>query len=295
MKKRMFLSLVVMVLTMSLAFSTVAFAASDGRITATVNGLPVNLAGTDAGDLWAQLSARVGVATQLLADTPHSVASDTINPVDEQRVGYAAQVPAGQWGATSAAHTMLQNAINAAVLILENQFSPGEEFDLTIGMEGNVGFAGLIMQIGLPVQLELADFSDNRNFFDAGFTSPPPPTGWFAEYFTLAAGEMPVRRNRDVPVVMPEGNYNFYHVGWAGRPDNFSGSGDFFTARVRVLPGTALGSLPPITLALANAIAPYNDPPTNLALQNLQIALPCGTVGSGHDHIIPLVSVTVVP
>jgi len=84
------------------------------------------------------------------------------------------------------------------------------------------------------------------------------------------------------------------HAGWAGKTENFAGSGDLFTFRVQVLPGTAVGALEPITVAIANAIEPYDERPTDKDMNPLRILLPCGAIGGGIDEAGTLGHVAII-
>jgi len=275
----MLLFFAVMALSMSLAFSTVAFA--NGRITATVNGLPVNLAGTPAAGYWGQLQTLIAQAQNYLDTTG---VDDPVN---------APTLPFGQWFAPQAAHDLLREAMNVARAAFFNQFAPGEEFDLTIGIQDNPGFAGFLVRLGFPTQLEVLtdEFRDYRDNFDPAADPMNIDYGLdFSEAFTVS-GDAPLTRLHGGAL---NGRY-LYHVGWAGRNNNFTGNGDLFTFRVRVRPGTLAASLPYITIALANAVPPYfADRPTDVLRQPVYISLPCGSYEYGIDNATNLVQIHVV-
>jgi len=256
MKKRMFLSFVVMVLAMTVMFSATVFA-NDGRITVRVNDTPV-VAGAP-GDR-AALELLISQAETLLVQTPHTAERSN-----------SSSVPTGEWAAPQAARTVFQNAIDAAkAALVVNTFAQGNTFTITVGIEENAGFAGMIVQLGFPAGLTVIDFED----FDNISTRPT-----FAESFRVPFNtDVHGGRVGDiVPRPGPNGS-NFYHAGWAGRTAPFTYEGDLFSYVVRVDAASGT-SLAPITIALANAIPPeFYELPSDIYSEPLHMLLPCGTL-----------------
>jgi hypothetical protein len=277
--KKWFLSFAATAVAMSVMFSTVAFA-ENGRITASVGDLPT-LTGTPAERT--ELLTRINYAKARLDETFRGNTEEEARP---------ANPPAEWWWITQTGWNALNNAVIAAEAALTN-FSTapgGAGFDVTIGIEGNTGFAGMIMRLGFPTELEIlsfhdyganygtgAEYSENEDFY-IGFQ--PPLSQWAA--FPLPTD--PANDPTSIEIARTAGGYNYLHAGWAGRTADFTvAEGNLFRFRVRVAPGTPAGFLQdkPITIAIANAIPPYNENPTNFDMDSLVILLPCGKVGGG--------------
>ncbi|MCL2576911.1 MAG: hypothetical protein FWE27_02515 [Defluviitaleaceae bacterium] len=262
--KKWFLSFAVMALALSVMLSTVAFASEprdSGRITAKVDGVPT-LVGTQADRT--ELLARIVYAEARFGETDPSVDGT--------------DVATNRYWATDEVMNLFKAAINAAKVAVTNiPVAPGVEFDITIGIEGNTGFAGMIMQLGFPTEIEVRGFSDFSDDYD------PLAGGNFNEGLDFDAGfTAPINDAGGIEIARTADGYNFLHTGWAGRTEDFEGNGNLFTFTVRVASGTTPGFLnKPITIAIANAIPPHNENPTGADMVPLRIELPCGTVGGG--------------
>jgi len=292
MKKRMFLS-VATALVMSLAFTTVAFAGVNGSLTVAVDGYHIN----DPSEERANLLGLIQRAEALRdATTVMTGEMGLARPTDAQMFTRSRN---NIW-ATQGARNVFQAAIDAAIASHSTigSFRPNDEFDITVGITGNTGFAGMVMEIGIPNELRLVQVSNNADFHNAahpihdyfgdGFVQPACPDCPGGDDDEMCEHGCPVRPINEFVTARQEGGRRYFYAGWAGRQGgvypapavtNFSGNGDLFTFRVSVRPGTTPQLLSDITISIANAIDDRFERPTNANGDGLNISLPCGTPG----------------
>jgi len=262
MKKCRFLSFVAMVLALSLMLSTVAFAntvtseGTNGRITTTVT--VVGGATTPTSTFVGNNAERITLLTRIQEARNLLAATRIAEPP-------GAEIPADEWYAPQAAHTALLNVISAVAGGVTNvEVNAGQQIDVEVSIANNSGFAGMILQFGVPKGMDIV-----------GIT--PHPAGWtaFDQMFETFMDE------GTVVIGSEDATYNYVYAGWAGRSANLTGNGRLFTIRLSVPAGTTARNFSPLTISAGNAVPPHDEIPTNLARQELDISLPCGTKADG--------------
>jgi|GEM_PF-2005000 len=344
MKKRIILSFVAAALATTMAVTPVfASAGNIGRMSATVAGTPTSpnmpvgrnllyLLIRHAEVMIGRTQEYPGQPTHpdLLnpptvapysADFPDGILTNDIANYDRafgtpHDGNVPADVPVGEWGVSIPNRAIFQDAINRAWQdFAAGSFTPGQEFNIRIGIErpetGGAGFAGMVMEFGIPVELEVVGFSHELNDFAP--TPRPAPYAHLDEsaeegfqhsaWLAAVGGSLQEARTED--------GRNYFYAGWAqGRdhtnfnvvrnsgipeqrtytlyppvPDPAGGyrttyqgpHNELFNFRVRVADNTPPGLLPAITVRINNAIAPDHERPTNIEGEALDFTLPCGT------------------
>jgi hypothetical protein len=209
----------------------------NGRISATIV-----TDGSNVDTLRNDLAALIRYAKALQAETRVSVVNGSDVPVD-------------RFWATEATHEAFRTAIDIAQATLDESlyFSRGETFDIVIRIDDNTGFAGMMLRLGIPPELELVGMQLNPLLHD-GFRGM---NGWDGVY------------NINPPII------NNAFAGWS-RATNFSSNGELITYTLRVRENAEVGITAPITLSFANAMSPYFEPPTDVNGDDLTITLPGG-------------------
>lgn len=290
MMKRMFLPFVATALAATMLFSTVAFA-SAGQLTATFEGGSQSPTSEAIAAARASLMIVINEAQALLDDT-----------FPDEYPGLS--TPADRYWVTAAIHELFAGDIQAARDIHSAQvpqvvgWTQGGTYELTVGIENNPGFSNIIIEVGLPPGLTL-----DTNFVADGFA--PPFNVGFASHFDNLPGNqvwsnfMHIGPRHDGSESRPGSNNRYFRFGWiqgmVASPQNIEADGDLVTFFIRVADDAPLGETAPITIALANAVAPYGDPPTNILTEEVDIFLPGGvTLGGGIGAYVNLQTITIV-
>lgn len=137
-------------------------------------------------------------------------------------------------------------------------FSPGETFDVVVRIDDNTGFAGMMLRLGVPPELELIGMQLNP-LLNHGFSGV---SGWDGTF----AVSPPITGNA--------------FAGWS-RSTDFTGNDELIIYTLRVRDGAPTIRTSPITLAFANAMPPFYELPTDANNDTLIISLPGGLVGLG--------------
>lgn len=266
MKKRMFLSVVAMAALMMVLFASPVLA--QGRLTVRIDDQPL----LSLTPEWADLLALIAYAEALYADTPYTYEAPHLAPL-------------GVWAAPQAARNVFLAAIEAARAALSlGQFSPGEEFNMTIGIASNPGFAGMIMEFSFPHALQVVAFEHLLEDL------PNPALENPIEGFVPVRPLIPHAMNGLYRTQYSTATHHVYYMGWAGRDTNVTGSGDFFTVRLRVLDVIDVNDMPflldAIRVRVSNALNEA-ERATNAAGNPVDVMLPCGRL-SWQDNAIQL-------
>jgi hypothetical protein len=207
-----------------------------GRI--TVAG-PFAAEGTGAAML--ELQSNITIASGLFSETVAANSGAGLSP--------------STWWAPAAARTTFNTAITTATNYLNSiSFAAGQEFDISVSIADNAGFAGMMLALNLPPQLQLVGITNHaHNIFDSPhwdgtFTVSPPRTG-----NNLVAGWGPQMSGNNVL--------------------NYSVNGQLLTYRVRVVTGAAAGATNPIGITFANSHPPHQELPANAAGDYLNISV----------------------
>jgi hypothetical protein len=242
-----------------LAVAAYAFQPASTHGSVTING-PFY----DEGMVEAQtdLLARIAVAENLLATTDSATAGIPNSPNTH-------------W-ATPAAHTTLRNAI-AQARVNGAVFAPGDTFQITANIEGNTGFSGMMIRIGLPPQLEIIAVTPSAAFGGPEFPNFQGGVGWDS---ATKAVNPPLTGNATVS-------------GWGGGTNTtYTTDGAFLTYTVRVRTGAAAGVTAPITVSFYNSVTGYEFPsdinsnPLTMSLQGTPISTLGQVINVGGVRII---------
>ncbi|MCL1843618.1 MAG: hypothetical protein FWF79_07380 [Defluviitaleaceae bacterium] len=169
----------------------------DGQISASIS---IN---HETDDLRNELASLIWYAERLIYDTCVSA-----NGFD---------IPINRYWATQNAHDIFQSAIEDAqdVFSETDALFPGDTFTATVSMEGNTGFAGMLLRIRIPEGLELIGIiAHNQPNMEYGLELPMCINGILPSEFSPLRGDV--------------------FTGWAGRSTNFYGNGLLFTYTFRV-------------------------------------------------------------
>ena len=158
-----------------------------------------------------------------------------------------------------------------------NYILPGDTFNVTIGIDHNTGFTGMMLRLGIPQGMEIVGLRlHSLPKISDGFRGVSGWDGAFA-------------------ISPPITDYAF--VGWS-RAENFKESGDLLTFTIRagydVMPGYSAS----LTLAFANAM--NFETPTDANGDSFIAFLPgeimnCGLVAEIGTVNVKAVSITVMP
>ena len=187
---------------------------SNGILSASINGVYRNETARDI------LEARIVFAKGLRDETHES--------------NNGANVPTSEFWATPSVFYEFNKAINSTQAFLDfvdsekatNVFARGESFDMVVRIDGNKGFANMMIKMFIPQGLELTGYSYS------GFP-------WF--------------NNNIISPTIPTIGSNFALFGWQGRTSNITGDSDLFTFTFKVSNNAALGLTESITMSFENA------------------------------------------
>lgn len=229
------LGIIAVLVTAGIAAYAFQPANADGQITVVA---PSFTAGTESAR--GNLLARINYAEARLAETDVASAANPSSP--------------NTYWAVQATHNDLISAIAAArnVYTRAGIFSPGEEFDVTVNIDGNTGgFAAMLLRLQLPTQIQVVGITPGPDFNVAGTHHPSfmGGPGWNPDTYSVDP------RSGDVI------------AGWAGREEgNFTANNTtLMTFRLRVTPGTAVNqTVGPIQLSFGTAIEPHTDAPVRI-------------------------------
>jgi len=212
-----------------------AIAGANGKLVAIVSA-PIFLADTS------ELAARIQVAEHLKNETI----------VSENGAGIPHE---NFWWATRKVYENFENAIDAAQKIIDDiekinfvgPLSRGDEFQITLRIENNTGFANLATKISVPAGLELTNIAlgDAPNLSN-GFVAP--------ENFPIVGSQTAIAL-------------------WGARTNNFSdANADLLTYTFKISADAIAGETAPIFFAFEDFIG--DAPPLDINGKPLSISLP---------------------
>ncbi|MCL2047974.1 MAG: cohesin domain-containing protein [Defluviitaleaceae bacterium] len=182
-----------------------------------------------------------------------------------------AGTPSSRWWAPQAVHNPLIEKIAEAeaMLTMVGSFQRGQEFDAVVTLEGNTGFAGMMLRFELPAGLELIGVTPgplfaNQNNFEA-------PSDWQANFSGGAwVAPFTIDPAKTGTVVIGRGGDN-----------NITGNGTLATLRLRVTSSATTGLTNPVTLTFGHmqddpyevptAVAGGSNTPLTMSIQNTTI------------------------
>jgi hypothetical protein len=205
---------------------------------------------------------------------------------DETAIGQGGPLP---FWASQGVHDTFNTAIRAAedIYVRTGMFAPGEEFDVPVRIDGNLGFSSMMLRLNIPPELELVKINPGSAFSQQ---FQPPNRNW----------------NPDTKVINPPMTGNIL-AGWGGGAEtgsnDFSANGVMLTYTLRVRSNAAVNTTTaPITITFANnvdyefPVRMHTDPtdghqvstPLTMSIQGTTIATLGQVVELGRVRIVEI-------